>query len=222
MNNMLINYEFVEDKIGYVFKNKTLLLNAFTHASFSNEKKGEKNNERLEFLGDSVLGFIVSEYLYKKNEVSEGKMTFQKQAIVSSKPLVLACSQLGIEGELLLGENVKITDNLRENLIESVIGAIYLDGGIEPAKQFVLSKVVKVIETLNVVDYKSKLNEYVSKHRVEVEYVTVSKEGEDNAPTYTVSLYLNGKLTATAKMPGKKVFAEQEVARIALKKLNLN
>ena len=142
---MVINYGYVEDKIGYVFNNKSLLLNAFTHASFSNEKKGERNNERLEFLGDSVLGFVVAEYLYKKSEISEGKMTFQKQAIVSSRPLVEACSHLEVEGELLLGENVKITDNLRENLIESIIGSIYLDGGIEPAKQFVYNKIIKVL-----------------------------------------------------------------------------
>ena len=137
---MKINYGFVEKIIGYEFGDKELLLNAFTHASFANEKAGEKNNERLEFLGDSVLGLVVSEYLYKLGELSEGKMTFKKQSIVSSKPLASVCYNLGIESELLLGENVKITDNLRENLVESLIGAMYLDGGYEPCKNFIYNK----------------------------------------------------------------------------------
>ncbi|MBR6737776.1 MAG: ribonuclease III [Clostridia bacterium] len=217
---MKINYGFVEKIIGYEFGDKELLLNAFTHASFANEKAGEKNNERLEFLGDSVLGLVVSEYLYKLGELSEGKMTFKKQSIVSSKPLASVCYNLGIESELLLGENVKITDNLRENLVESLIGAMYLDGGYEPCKNFIYNFIIKSDGTsLNKTDYKSELNEYVSKYRHEVKYETVDKSGLDNDPTHTVALYIDGVLIAKATKQGKKQLAEQEVARLALEKL---
>ena len=84
---MVFHLADVQNAVGYVFKNPELLLNAFTHASFSDEKKGEKNNERLEFLGDSVLGLVIAEHLYTNTDLSEGKMTVEKQGIVSSKPL---------------------------------------------------------------------------------------------------------------------------------------
>ena len=217
---MVINYGLIESKIGYEFNNKTLLLNAFTHASFSNERKGEKNNERLEFLGDSVLGFVVAEYLYNESEISEGKMTFKKQGIVSSVPLATACEILQIEGELLVGENVTVTKNLRENLIESLIGAIYLDGGIAPAKSFIITHVINAVKISKPVDYKSELNEYASKYKCDIKYVVDSKSGMDNAPIYTVSLYVNEERLATATVQGKKQLAEKEAAKLALQKLN--
>ena len=148
-------------------------------------------------------------------------MTFKKQGIVSSVPLARACSRLEIEGELLLGENVKITDNLRENLMESLIGAIYLDGGIISAKEFIITHVIKAVEQINPIDYKSLLNEYASKYKREVNYVVEDKTGQDNAPTFTVSLYINGKIVATASAQGKIRNAEQEVAKLALQKLKV-
>lgn len=215
---MVFELSKVEKIIGYAFKSPEILRVAFTHASFSNEKKGEKNNERLEYLGDSVLGFIVADYLFRTTNEDEGDMTNLKQSIVSFKPLSLACKKLKLSKYLLVGEKVVVTDKLQENLMESVIGAIYLDGGIEEAKKFITNNLIKPY--INVkdknVDYKSELNELSSKRRFEVAYELLKKEGLDNNPTHTVAVLIDGKVIAKATANGKKQNAEQLVAKKAL------
>ncbi|MBQ3234550.1 MAG: ribonuclease III [Clostridia bacterium] len=216
---MIFNLTEVQRKIGYEFKCPELLRVAFTHASFSNEKKGEKNNERLEFLGDSVLGFIVTDYLFKYTEESEGDMTENKQLIVSFKPLSATCKRLKLYENLIVGENVVVTEKLQENLMEAVIGAIYLDGGIEEAKKFIYNNIINKIKLkadTKFVDYKSKLNELSAKKRFTVSYETVDKKGMDNDPTFTVSLFIDGKKVASSTAKGKKQNAEQLVAKKAL------
>lgn len=215
---MIFNLASVQKKLGYAFKNPEIIRVAFTHASFSNEKKGEKNNERLEFLGDSVLGFIVTDYLFRTSKDSEGSMTERKQSIVSFKPLSSACKRLKLSEELVVGENVTVTEKLQENLIEAVIGAIYLDGGIEEAKKFIYNNIINnsLKTAKQPIDYKSKLNELSSKKKFSVSYETVSKKGMDNDPTFTVSLFIDGKKVASSTAKGKKQNAEQLVAKKAL------
>ncbi len=215
---MIFNLASVQKKLGYAFKNPEIIRVAFTHASFSNEKKGEKNNERLEFLGDSVLGFIVTDYLFRTSKADEGSMTERKQSIVSFKPLSNACKRLKLHEELVVGENVLVTEKLQENLIEAVIGAIYLDGGIEEAKKFIYNFIINnTLKTAKQpIDYKSKLNELSSKKKFSVSYETVSKKGMDNDPTFTVSLFIDGKKVASSTAKGKKQNAEQLVAKKAL------
>ncbi len=219
---MIFHLTEVERKIKYKFNNPEILRIAFTHASFSNEKRGEKNNERLEYLGDSVLGFVVSDYLFKNTCEDEGDMTAMKQAIVSRSPLSNACENLKISQYLLVGEKVLITQNLKENLIESVIGAIYLDGGIEQARTFIYENLIKpnVNKTKSFTDFKSKLNELSSKRRFSVQYELISKEGADNEPIHTVAVIIDGKVVAKATERGKRQNAEQSVAKKALDFIN--
>lgn len=222
---MIFHLTDVQNAVGYVFKSPELLLKAFTHASYSDEKKGEKNNERLEFLGDSVLGLVVAEHLFTSTNMTEGEMTVEKQGIVSAKPLSLACKKLGIDSYLLVGENVTITDNLRENLIESLIGALYLDGGIEEAKKFIFKNLIGKRTSkkgLRIDDYKSKLNELASKNKFTVKYELLSKDGADNDPSYTVAVIIEGKQVCKATATGKKQNAEQLVARKALQRISKN
>lgn len=219
---MVFELSKVEKIIGYTFKNPEILRVAFTHASFSNEKKGEKNNERLEYLGDSVLGFVVADYLFRTTNEDEGDMTTLKQSIVSFKPLNLACKKLKLSKYLLVGEKVVVTDKLQENLMESVIGAIYLDGGIDEARKFITENLIKPYINVKdkVVDYKSELNELSSKKRFEVSYELLKKEGLDNNPTHTVAVLIDGKVVAKATANGKKQNAEQLVAKKALSLLS--
>ena len=218
---MKFNLTEVENKIGYHFKDAEILKVAFSHASFTNEKRGEKNNERIEFLGDSVLGFVVADFLFQNTTQDEGDMTSIKQSIVSCKPLVNACNELKIYENLLVGDKVSVTDKLKENLMESVIGAIYLDGGIEEARSFIYKNLILPnVERKEIfIDYKSKINELSSKKRFSVSYELVEKSGTDNNPTHTVSIVINGKVLATATANGKRQNAEQLVAKIALEKI---
>ena len=218
---MKFNLTEVENKIGYHFKDAEILKVAFSHASFTNEKRGEKNNERIEFLGDSVLGFVVADFLFQNTTQDEGDMTAIKQSIVSCKPLVNACNDLKIYENLLVGDKVSVTDKLKENLMESVIGAIYLDGGIEEARSFIYKNLILPnVERKEIfIDYKSKINELSSKKRFSVSYELVEKIGTDNNPTHTVSIVINGKVLATATANGKRQNAEQLVAKIALEKI---
>ncbi len=220
---MIFNLADVEKKLGYHFKNPDVIRVAFTHASFSNEKLGEKNNERLEFLGDSVLGFIVTDYLFRRGNDDEGNMTEYKQALVSFKPLSTACKNLKLYKDMLVGENVTVTEKLQENLMEAVIGALYLDGGLEEAKKFIYKNIIDKMAGKGkerLVDYKSKLNELSSKQKFTVSYEMVGKKGMDNDPSYTVSVFIDGKKVATATAKGKKQNAEQKVAQKAIEYIN--
>ena len=219
---MVFHLSEIEKKIGYSFKNPEILRVAFTHASFSNEKRGEKNNERLEYLGDSVLGFIVADYLFRSTNEDEGDMTTLKQSVVSFKPLSLACKKLKLSNYLLVGEKVVITDKLQENLMESLIGAIYLDGGIEEAKRFIIKNLINAYlnQKIKTVDYKSELNELSSKKHFDVSYELLKKVGLDNNPTHTVAVLINGEIVAKATASGKKQNAEQLVAKKALSVLS--
>ena len=210
----------VQEKIGYEFKDPEILRRCFTHPSYLSGD--EKDYDRYEFLGDSVLGFIVADYLFKKNVKSEGVMTEEKKSIVSSKPLAFATKTLGIEEFMLKSEKLEITDSMRENLFESIIGGIYLDGGLEEARKFIVKNLIDVFYKKGlkaVKDAKSTLNEYSSKKRLgDVKYSLVSKKGKDNLPTFTVKVLINNKVVAEGEGSSKKN-AEQMAAEKALKKL---
>lgn len=207
----------VQEKIGYEFKDSEILRRCFTHPSYISGD--EKDYDRYEFLGDSVLGFVVADYLFNKKVKSEGAMTEEKKNIVSSKPLSLAMKRLGVEQYMLKNEKLIITDSMRENLFESIIGGIYLDGGIDEARKFIVKNLIEVFYNSNVKstkDSKSLLNEYTSKkHLGEVKYSLVSKNGKDNLPTFTVKVFVDGKVVAEGVGNSKKN-AEQMAAEKAL------
>lgn len=212
----------VQEKIGYEFKDPEILRRAFTHPSYLKGDYDEKDYDRYEFLGDSVLGFVVADYVFKRKFKNEGQMTEEKKNIVSSKPLSLATKTLGVDKYMLKSDKVEMTDSMRENLFEAIIGAIYLDGGLEEAKKFIIKNLIDVFYKKGIKpikDSKSLLNEYTSKKKLgDVKYTLVDKKGKDNLPTFTVKVLIDGKVISEGVGNSKKS-AEQMAAEKALAKL---
>ena len=212
----------VEQKIGYAFKDKELLRHCFTHASYHNDSKCKRDNERLEFLGDSVLGFVVADYLFKNKHNDEGTMTELKQGIVSTKPLSHAIDKLGLHNYLLKNQTLKVTDKLKENLFEAVVAGIYLDGGLEEARKFIMKNLVLIVKDASMLsqnDFKSQINEYCAKQKLgTVKYKLKSKKGSDHDPVFEVLATLNDEVLSSGSGKSKKI-AEQKAAETALKKL---
>lgn len=217
---MLFFLDDVQKKLGYVFGDPMLLRRCFTHPSYTNEHKTALHNQRLEFLGDSVLGFIIAGKLYDISpELSDGEMTVLKQSVVSSAPLAEAIKKTGLDKYLLVGENVagEVTDKMREDLFEAIVGALYEDGGIAEAEKFINANLT--LKRGKKGDAKSALNEYAAKKRLgEVAYKFVSRTGADNSPTFTIALYIGGEFVAEGVGKNKKS-AEQAAAEIALRKI---
>lgn len=194
----MFDFKGAENSIGYSFKDKELLTSCFTHSSFVNEHKGAKDNERLEFLGDSVLGFIVGEYLYKKfGDKKEGKLTVERQKLVSDFPLSRAAEKFGFDRFLLRGNGQPLNASIRENLFEAIVAGIYLDGGIDEAKRFV-DRFLLSDSTEEVENYIGELQELASKKKFKVEYKEISNAGPDHKKTFvyravlSVGLYADG------------------------------
>ena len=219
-----IDFKECEKALNYSFKNKNLLFQCFTHASYANEHKNVYDNERLEFFGDSILGFIVTEYLFDKYQQNEGSLTAIKQKIVSKKPLAKASIHWGFDKFLMLGEGEKrqtanSRESLCENLFESIVASIYIDGGLKEAKRFVFDKLISILDFENQTDSKSEFQEYVQKRKLgEIEYVEVSVSGPAHKPVFTFSVSLNGKILATESGSSKQE-AQKKCALTALKKL---
>ena len=225
-------HEF-EKKLGYKFKNIAYLKNALTHTSYLNEHKGENisSNERIEFLGDSVLGLCVSEYLYLnyKNR-SEGELSKIRASVVCEASLAKLASSIDLgkymimgKGELLSGGNEK--PSVTSDAMESVIAAIYLDSDFDNIKKMVLNWLTpSIIEAAEhrgrETDYKSVLQEYCQSRGMFPEYELVSETGPDHEKTFEVSLMCGKHGSLRAKGSNKKK-AQQEAARLMLKKLNV-
>ena len=147
---MIFELGDAEDKLGYVFRDKMLLRKAFTHSSYINENPGSESNERLEFFGDSILGFVVKEHLFKRfPEKDEGELTEMCQNIVSTDPLAAATRRKGLNACLLLGlgeQKQRENRSICENLFEASVAAIYLDGGLNAARKFILETLAPEIE----------------------------------------------------------------------------
>lgn len=221
-----------ESKLGYTFKNKMLLRQCFTHSSYGFEH-GEPNNELLEFFGDSVIQFVVTEFLYKNASGDEGKLTQKRALLVSKEPLLKAVKKLEIEQYVLLGRGQEKTFNLDQKLFssvyEAVVAGIYLDGGILAAKKFIKNTIIKnyieqtekfksEIKTTNT-DTKNKYQEYVQKnHLGSVGYELLSVIGPGHKPEFRVAALLNGTRMAEGSGKSKKQ-AEAVAAEKALKKL---
>ena len=224
---MIFDIPACEERIGYSFKDKMLLRQCFTHSSYANEH-GEKDNELLEFFGDAVIEFIVTEYLFKKGG-KEGELTFMRADIVSKKPLLNAFKKLGLSEYLLLGNGQTVTTTGSEKLFssayEALVAGIYIDGGIKSARKFVLNTVIKDFEKDSVKDkdrenHKGALQEYVQKRKLgSIEYVLLSSTGPSHAPSFSVAVTLNGNPLAPGTGKVKRE-AEQQAAKDALKILN--
>ena len=218
----------LEEKLGYTFQNPTLLTRALTHSSYANEQNAPGDNERLEFLGDSVLGFITAEYLFSEHKgVPEGELTRLRAYAVCEKSLDVYAKQLGLGEFLLLGKGEERTGgrtraSVLSDAFEAVIAAMYLDGGMEAVKPFVLRYVGPYVEAKPVFrDYKTTLQEVTQQNPGEtLEYVVVSESGPDHDKHFTVEVHLNSNVLGRGSGPSKKK-AEQAAARQALELMGL-
>ena len=223
MNN---EYTALMDKLGYRFRDPRLLEKALTHSSYANEgRHGLESNERLEFLGDSVLGFVAAKYLFEKETGPEGELTKLRAAVVCEKALCSYSRELGLGDYLLLGKGERLTGgaerpSILADAFEAVIAAMFLDGGLEPVRGFVLRFVEK--EATNqrkrhFKDYKTTLQEIVQQNPEEkLEYVLTGESGPDHSKQFVVEVHLNSNVIGTGRGRSKKE-AEQQAAREALK-----
>lgn len=178
----------IEKKLGYVFKNKKLLQEAFTHSSYAN-RYGGRNNERLEYLGDAVLQLVVTEWQYLRDgQASEGKLTAKRQKLVCKDALDSAVDGLNIFGDLLtFGSEYNVRGKAKSSLFEAVTAAIYLDGGYSAAKKFI-ERHGNIHFDVDVGNPKGDLKEFLEKRGFSPpKYEMVEKTGKDNAPMFKYS-----------------------------------
>lgn len=217
------NYELLEEKIGYVFKNKELILKALTHSSASKTF----NYERMEFLGDSLLGFIVAEHLYHNVNKEVGKMSVLRSNLVSTTALSTIVLQNGWDQLIMVGPSIaatgKIAKNILADVFESVTAAIYLDGGINETIKFVNKYVLSDVNSVVNADYKTILQETVASVNIsaKLEYKLIESCGPSHSITFKMGLYYNDNLVATAEA-GTKKKAEQQCAKMFLENINNN
>ena len=219
-------FEF-EEKLGYSFKDKSLLELALTHSSYANENKLKKNNERFEFLGDSVLGFVTAEYLFTeyKNR-PEGEMTKLRAAVVCEKSLFKFAEQIDLGKYILLGRGEDSTGgrnrpSVVSDAFEAVVAAIYLDGGMEAVKPYILRFIKDAVKReASFKDNKSLLQEEIQKVKGNIlTYEELGEEGPDHDKTFVFMVKLNGEVIGEGKGKSKKE-AEQNAAGAALEKIN--
>lgn len=219
-----MNFEICENNIGYSFKNKNLLKEALTHTSYAYENK-VKSNERLEYLGDSILEFVISEYLFLEyNNLSEGEMTKVRANVVCEDSLYEIAKRHNFSDFLLLGKSEKHSQNSKKAImadsVEAVIAAIFLDSDVEHSKKFILDNLKDFVEiaskNVGMKDYKTVLQEKLQVHgEVKIKYVVLKEEGPDHDKTFIVEVSCNDKVLATGKGKNKK-HAEMEAAKNAL------
>ena len=218
----------IEESIGYVFKDKNLLKKALTHTSYAYENKVD-SNEKQEFLGDSILEFISSKYLFKTYpKLQEGEMTKVRAAVVCEKSLYKIATLHNFSDFLYLGKSEKKTGGEKRpailaDSVEAVIAAIFLDGGIERAEKFIIDNLKDEIEqaTKHVGDrdYKTVLQEKLQEHgEVKIEYKITQEKGPDHDKYFEAQVSCNGKLLASGEGKSKKE-AHMEAAKKALEDL---
>ena len=222
----------LETAIGYQFRNITLLQNALSHSSYANERWHDslKSNERLEFLGDSVLGMLVADHLYRTfPNRPEGELTRMRADMVCEKTLAKVANQLGLGQHLLLGRGEELgggrsRESILADAVESVIAACYLDGGMDAAVQFIQKFILVNVPTnkLQNTDYKTALQELVQQKKNQtLAYRLVGESGPDHDKEFRVELTLNNEVVGVGIGSSKKR-AEQAAARQALEKLYPN
>ncbi|MDR0838696.1 MAG: ribonuclease III [Oscillospiraceae bacterium] len=216
--------EKLEQKIGYAFRDKSLLRTALTHSSYANERHGVECNERLEFLGDSILGFAVAEYLYKNNpDMPEGRMTRLRAELVCEKSLFEAAKSIDLGEYLLLGRGElsnggRARPSLLADAMEAVFAAVFLDGGRRTVtriiRKLILSRAAEA-ERANF-DYKTALQERAQKKPgAAVKYRLDGESGPDHLKLFRVEVTLGGRSLGFGEGNSKKS-AEQAAARAAL------
>ncbi|MCL2761302.1 MAG: ribonuclease III [Desulfuromonadales bacterium] len=219
----------LENLIGYTFSNKKLLEEALTHPSFANETGSEADNQRLEFLGDSILGFIVGRELYNMfPESDEGELTRMRASLVDKESLAHFASSISLGDFLMLGRGElkgggKYKKSILADAFEALIAVLYLDGGIAAADKFIKTKMLSAISKdefmHRVEDFKTELQERTqSDIGIIPVYELLEATGPDHDKSYRVALLIDGKIVAEGEGKSKKG-AQQEAAKNALTKL---
>lgn len=220
----------IEEKIGYRFKDRQFLLLSFIHRSFWNEHKEKLpgHNERLEFLGDSVLGLLISEYLYQKfPELPEGVLSDLRSQVVKAESCALFVQKLDIGEFLLLGKGEQMNvgrgrDTMLADLFEAIIGAIYLDQGFDAAKQFFFSNFGREVEEIvstPIRNPKAELQDYAQKTFGKVPHYEVLEEtGPSHQKHFRIAVFINEKMVGQGEGSSKKE-AQSAAAKQALENL---
>ena len=220
----------LEDVLGYTFKDKNLLVNALTHSSYANENRasGATSNERLEFLGDSILGMVTAEHLFRTHpDMPEGELTRTRAALVCEGSLHQVAKTWGLGQYLRLGKGEESgggreRTSILADAVEAVLAAMYLDGGIGTARKTIHRFILTGEERAEAAnrDYKTTLQELVQKESGQVlSYRLTGESGPDHAKTFLVEVSLNGKSVGQGAGRSKKE-AEQMAARAAIERLS--
>ncbi len=217
--------EELEDRIGYHFGNRELLRQALTHSSFLNEQKIHKSKdyERIEFLGDAILEMVSSDFLYHRYpEMPEGQLSKLRASMVCEKALAFCARDLELGQYLILGKGEDATggrqrESIIADVMESITGAIFLDSGLENARNFIFSFILNDLEDKQLfVDSKSRLQELVQgKYHEEVHYELIDQSGPDHDKIFEVEVRMGDRLLGTGSGRNKKL-AEQQAAYEAL------
>ncbi|CUI17648.1 ribonuclease III [Candidatus Protochlamydia naegleriophila] len=221
----------IEAKLGYAFKDHSLLALAFVHRSFINENRDiTQHNERLEFLGDSVLGMLISDYLYRHlPSTPEGQLSYLRSRLVEASSCVNYIQALNIGNYLLLGKGERMNDgrgreSILADLFEAIIGAIYLDGGIEAARHFLFKNFTKQIEMILATplrNWKAILQDYCQKKYQQTPLYNVLQEsGPDHSKVFQISVLIQQQELGRGMGASKKE-AQQAAAADALSRFNL-
>lgn len=216
------------NKLHIRYKELAIYEQALTHPSYNGEVNTKHQDyEKLEFIGDAVLGYVTADLVYKNRpEMSEGDLTKLRSVLVSTKPLAAYARKIDLDqyvriGHSITANQVKESDKILENVFESLIGAIYLDAGLNSAYRFIKSVLLKDIRSYdvdNLTDYKTKLQEEIqAEHRDAVQYVTVSQSGPAHDRTFKVQVLYNDIVLGTGTGKSKKK-AEEMAAKDALSK----
>lgn len=216
--------ESLERKLGYQFRNQQLLSEALNHSSYANEHRGSLgSNERLEFLGDSVLGFVSAEYLFQGHQdLPEGDLTRMRASLVCEQSLYEVAKELGLGGYLKLGRGEEAgggreRQSILADAVEAVFAAVYLDGGIEPVRELIIRILLSQAPAAEErKDYKTTLQEVVQRHSGQIlTYHMVSQSGPDHNKTFLFEVRLNDHPIGRGEGRSKKE-AEQAAAKAAL------
>ncbi len=219
----------IESKLKVKFKDRDLLFLAFVHRSFVNEyKEISHHNERLEFLGDSILGLIIADFLYEKwPDKPEGVLSQFRALLVESQACVKYMQELGLESFILMGKGESQSlgrgrETILANVFEALIGAIYLDSGLEKTREFFFTHLQKPVEEIlksPARNYKAELQDYAQKNfQLIPEYKLIKEVGPDHAKEFLIGAYIDQKKYGEGKGPSKKQ-AEQKAAADALQKI---
>lgn len=220
----------IESKLGYTFNDRNILALAFIHRSYVNENRYiTTHNERMEFLGDSVLGLLIADYLYSYLPTTpEGELSYLRSRLVEASSCVAYIQKLNLEKYLLLGKGERINagrgrESILADLFEALVGAVYIDGGLDEAKKFLFknfSQEIEAILKMPLRNWKAVLQDYCQKNYQQTPlYKVISEEGPDHSKIFKIHVMIQDKLLGAGEGPSKKE-AQQAAAFDALNKLD--